>query len=144
MTEINPDRTTGTITIDVCARSNGQYVCQIASSMSDRPNDTMNFYGQTKEHAIAIALEHFASRYRQQAEDSQNIDWDAVELSDSGEPIEKRYHVILHYERIAKDESKFEAMHNTMLGNTVVENAKISIIEIEPDIEIGPLERSRY
>jgi phosphoribosylformylglycinamidine (FGAM) synthase PurS component len=42
----------------------------------------------------------------------------------------------LHYERIAKDESKFEAMHNTMLGNTVVENAKISVIEIEPDIEI--------
>ena len=67
-----------------------------------------------------------------------------MEISDSGEPIEKRYHVILHYERIAKDESKFEAMHNTMLGNTVVENAKISIIEIEPDIEIGPLERSRY
>ena len=67
-----------------------------------------------------------------------------MEISDSGEPIEKRYHVILHYERIAKDESKFEAMHNTMLGNTVVENAKISIIEIDPDIEIGPLERSRY
>ena len=77
-------------------------------------------------------------------EDSQNIDWDAVEISDSGEPIEKRYHVILHYERIAKEESKFEAMHNTMMGNTVVENAKISIIEIDPDIEIGPLERSRY
>ncbi|MBE9096907.1 hypothetical protein IQ252_24100 [Tychonema sp. LEGE 07203] len=67
-----------------------------------------------------------------------------MEISDSGEPIEKRYHVILHYERIAKDESKFEAMHNTMMGNTVVENAKISIIEIAPDIEIGPLERSRY
>ena len=144
MTQINPDRTTGTIAIDVCAQSNGQYLCQISSSLSDRPDDSMNFYGQTKEHAIAIALEHLASRYRQQAEDSQNIDWDAVEISDSGEPIEKRYHVILHYERIAKDESKFEAMHNTMLGNTVVENAKISIIEIDPDIEIGPLERSRY
>ncbi|MCZ0898811.1 hypothetical protein ON021_02680, partial [Microcoleus sp. HI-ES] len=113
MTQINPDRTAGTIAIDVCAQSNGQYLCQISSSLGDRPDDTMNFYGQTKEHAIAIALENLASRYRQQAEDSQNIDWDAVEISDAGEPIEKHYHVILHYERIAKDESKFEAMHNT-------------------------------
>lgn len=104
----------------------------------------MNFYGQTKEHAIAIALENLASRYRQQAEESQNIDSLAVEISDSGEPIEKRYHVILHYERIAKDESKFEAMHNTMLGNTVVENAKISIIEIDPDIEIEARGLSKY
>lgn len=144
MTEINPDRTTGTIAIDVCPQSNGQYLCQISSSLSDRPDDTMNFYGQTKEHAIAIGLEHLAEEYRQKAEESQNIDWDTVEISDSGEPIEKRYHVILHYERIAEDESKFEAMHNTMMGNTVVENAKISIIEIDPDIEIEPLERSGY
>ncbi|MGL5061964.1 MAG: hypothetical protein ACRC62_18490 [Microcoleus sp.] len=144
MTQINPDRTTGTIAIDVFPEANGEYLCQISSSLSDRPDDTMNFYGQTKEHAIAIALENLASRYRQQAEESQNIDWDAVEISDSGEPIEKRYHVILHYERIAKDESKFEAMHNTMMGNTVVENAKISIIEISPDIEIDARGRSRY
>jgi hypothetical protein len=119
MTQINPERTTGTIEIDVFPQSNGQYLCQISSSMSDRPNDTINFYGQTKEHAIAICLEPLAYRYRQKAEESQNIDWDAVEISDSAEPIEKRYHVILHCERIAKDESKFEAMHNTMLGNTL-------------------------
>ncbi|MEG4088644.1 hypothetical protein [Microcoleus sp. Pol12B4] len=144
MTQINPDGTTGTIAIDVFAQSNGQYACQISSSLSDRPDDRMNFYGQTKEYAVAIALERLASRYRQQAEESQNIDWDAVEISDFGDPIEKRYHVILHYERIAKDESKFEAMHNTMLGNTVVENAQISIIEISPGIEIEPLERSGY
>lgn len=140
MTEINPDRTNGTIAIDVCAQSNGQYLCQISSSLSDRPDDTMNFYGQTKEHAIAIALEHLATRYRQQAEESQNnIDWDAVELSDDGEPVDKRYHVILHYERIAKEESKFEAMQNTLLGNTVVERGKLSIIEISPDIPIQGL-----
>jgi hypothetical protein len=140
MTQINPDRTTGTIAIDVCAQSNGQYLCQISSSLSDRPDEPMNFYGQTKEHAIAIALEHLASRYRQQAEESQNhIDWDAVEISDSGEPIEKRYHVILHYERIAKEESKFEAMQNTLIGNTVVEMGKLSIIEISPDIPIQRL-----
>ena len=140
MTQINPDRTAGTIAIDVCAQSNGQYLCQISSSLSDRPDDTMNFYGQTKEHAIAIALEHLAARYRQKAEDSQNhLDWDAVELSDSGEPIEKCYHVILHYERIAKEESKFEAMQNTLLGNTVVERGKLSIIEISPDIPVQRL-----
>jgi phosphoribosylformylglycinamidine (FGAM) synthase PurS component len=144
MTEINSDRTTGTITIDVCARSNGQYVCQIASSMSDRPNDTMNFYGQTKEHAIAIALEHLADEYREKAEESQNIDSLAVEISDSGEPINKYYHVIVHYEEISEAESKFEAVHNTMMGNTIVENARIAAIEIAPDIEIEPLERSGY
>jgi len=139
MTEIKPDRTEGTISIAVFPQENEQYICQISSSLSDRPDEQSNFYGQTKDHAIAIALEHLASRYRQQAEESQNIDWDAVEISDSGEPIEKRYHVILHYERIAKDESKFEAMHNTLLGNTVVEMGKLSIIEISPDIPIQRL-----
>jgi hypothetical protein len=136
MTQINPDRTTGTIAIEVLPQSNGQYLCQMSSSLSDRPDDSTNFYGQTKEHAIAIALEHLADEYRQKAEESQNIDWDAVELSDSGEAINKYYHVIVHYERIAEDESKFEAFQNTIMGNTVVENAKISVIEIAPDIEI--------
>jgi hypothetical protein len=144
MAEINPDRTTGTITIDVCAQSNGQYLCQISSSLSDRPNDTMNFYGQTKEHAIAIALEHLADEYREKAEESQNIDSLAVELSDSGEPINKYYHVIVHYEEISEAESKFEAVHNTIMGNTIVENARLAAIEIAPDIEIEPLERSGY
>ena len=144
MTQINPDRTTGTIAIDVCAQSNGQYLCQISSSLSDRPDDSINFYGQTKEHAIAIALENLASRYRQQAEESQNIDSLAVEISDSGEPINKYYHVIVHYEEISEAESKFEAVHNTMMGNTIVENARIAAIEISPDIEIEPLERSGY
>ena len=142
MTQINPDRITGTIAIDVCAQSNGQYLCQIASSLSDRPDDSTNFYGQTKEHAIAIALENLADEYRQKAEESQNINSLAVETSDSGEPINKYYHVIVHYERIAEDESKFEAFHNTIIGNTVVENAKVSIIEIDRDIEIKPLELS--
>ncbi|MCC3423353.1 MAG: hypothetical protein JGK12_05340 [Microcoleus sp. PH2017_01_SCD_O_A] len=144
MTQINPDRTTGTITIDVCVQSNGQYLCQISSSLSDRPNDTMNFYGQTKEHAIAIALEHLADEYREKAEESQNIDSLAVELSDSGEPINKYYHVIVHYEEISEAESKFEAVHNTIMGNTIVENARLAAIEIDPDIEIEPLERSGY
>jgi phosphoribosylformylglycinamidine (FGAM) synthase PurS component len=144
MTKINSDRTTATIGIDVFAQSNGQYVCQISSSLSDRPDDRMNFYGQTKEHAIAIALEHLADEYREKAEESQNIDSLAVEISDSGEPINKYYHVIVHYEEISEAESKFEAVHNTMMGNTIVENARIAAIEISPDIEIEPLERSGY
>jgi hypothetical protein len=50
--------------------------------------------------------------------------------------------VILHYERIAEEESKFEAIHNTIMGNTVVENAKITVVEIDANLPIEPLERS--
>jgi phosphoribosylformylglycinamidine (FGAM) synthase PurS component len=50
--------------------------------------------------------------------------------------------VILHYETITIAESKFEAMHDTMMGNTVVENALISVIEVSPDLAIEPLQRS--
>ncbi|HBW32959.1 hypothetical protein H6G49_25495 [Nostoc sp. PCC 7120 = FACHB-418] len=84
-----------------------------------------------------------ADEYRKIAEEQQNIAWDTVEQSNTGEPITKHYHVILHYERIAEEESKFEAMHNTIMGNTVVENANITVIEIDPDIPIEPLTRSR-
>jgi phosphoribosylformylglycinamidine (FGAM) synthase PurS component len=142
MTQMNPDQITGTISITVLPQDNGQYVCQISSSLGEPSSDGTHFYGQTKEHAIANALEQLADDYRQLAEDSQDIDSLAVELSESGVPIEKHYHVILHYERIAEAESKFEAIHDTILGNTVVENAKISAIEISPDLQINPLTRS--
>ncbi|MDJ0677874.1 MAG: hypothetical protein QNJ36_21240, partial [Calothrix sp. MO_167.B42] len=59
--------------------------------------------------------------------------------SASGEPIEKRYHVILHYERIIKAESKFEALQDTLLGNTVVENATVTLIEIDVNLPVQPL-----
>ena len=140
MTQMNPDGITGTISITVFPQDNGQYVCDIKSSLIERSHST-RFYGQTKEHAIAIALESLADEYRQKVEEEQNIGWLAVERAESGEPIQKHYHVILHYEEIAEAESKFEARHNTLLGNTVVENAKISVIEISPDIQIEPLER---
>jgi hypothetical protein len=42
--------------------------------------------------------------------------------------------VILHYERLVEDESKFDAAHNTLLGNTVVENAELTIIQVDPDL----------
>ncbi|HAJ63452.1 MAG TPA: hypothetical protein DCP31_32980 [Cyanobacteria bacterium UBA8543] len=142
MTQMNLDQITGTISITVLPQDNGQYVCQISPSLSDRSNNCTRFYGQTKEHAFANALEQLANDYRQIAEESQDIDSLAVELSDSGTPIEKHYHVILHYENIASSESKFEAIHETILGNTVVENALICAIEISPDLQINPLTRS--
>ncbi|MBD2490421.1 hypothetical protein [Aulosira sp. FACHB-615] len=141
MTDVNPD-ITGTITIAVEPQDNGHYICQLSSSLSDSPRESLECYGQSKEHAIAIALEQLADEYRRIAEERQNIAWDTVERSDSGKPITKHYHVILHYERIAEEESKFEAMHNTIMGNTVVENANITVIEIDPDIPIEPLTRS--
>ncbi len=136
MSEVDPDRITGTITIAVLPQDNGQYVCEISPSLSDSPRENLQYYGQTKEHAIAIALEQLADEYRRMAEERQNIDWDTVERSEAGNPIAKHYHVILHYERIAEEESKFEAMLNTIMGNTVVENAKITVIEIDPNMPI--------
>lgn len=135
---------TETITIAVLPQANGQYLCQMSPSLRDRLTHDIRCYGQTKEHAITIALEQLADEYRRMAEEQQNIDWDAVERIDSGEPIEKQYHVMLHYEDIITAESKFEAMHNTIIGNTVVENAKITVIEIANDLPVESLVRSQH
>jgi hypothetical protein len=72
------------------------------------------------------------------------IDWNLVETSESREPVIKHYHVLIHYERTIEAESKFEAMHNTITGNTVIENAKITVIEIAPDLPVETLKRSWY
>ncbi|MDX2241449.1 MAG: hypothetical protein NW224_12260 [Leptolyngbyaceae cyanobacterium bins.302] len=141
MTGINPDSITGTLSIAVSPQANGQYVCQMAPSLSDRSVENIQCYGQTPEHAIAIALEQLADAYRQTAEERQNLDWGAVERSESGEPVEKPYHVMLHYENIITAESKFEAMHNTIIGNTVVENAKITVIQVADGLPVAPLIR---
>lgn len=142
MTDMKPDQMTGTITIAVLPQTNGHYVCQLSPSLSDRLTEDIRCYGQTKEHAIAIALEQLAEAYRRMAEEHQNLDWDVVERSESGEPIEKQYHVMLHYEDTITAESKFEAMHNTIVGNTVVENATITVVEIDPDLQVESLARS--
>lgn len=65
-----------------------------------------------------------------------------MEQSGSGEPIIKHYHVILHFAHTIEAESKFQAMHDTLMGNLVVENAKITVIEISPDLQIPPVMRS--
>jgi hypothetical protein len=142
MTEMNPDQITGTLAITVLPQANGQYVCRLASALSDAPRADIQCYGQSKEHAIAIALEQLAAEYRQMAQAQQSSDWLAVERSASGTPIDKRYHVILHYEDVTEDESMFEARHNTIMGNTVVENAKITVIEIDADLPVEPVGRS--
>ena len=79
MTEVNPNSITGTIAITVLPEGNEQYVCQITPSLKDCPRDSLRCYGQTKEHAITIALEQLASDYRQIAEEQQSQEWDAVE-----------------------------------------------------------------
>ncbi|WP_240518563.1 hypothetical protein [Leptolyngbya sp. BC1307] len=117
----------------------GRHVCELRLTLDDLAQEAIRCEGQTEKHAIAIALEQLASHYRQAAEAQQNLDWDAVEQSAAGEAIAKHYHVILHYERRAEEISKFEALQNTIMGNTVVENADIAIIEIDADAQIEPL-----
>jgi hypothetical protein len=142
MTDSDFDQITGNIAIAVLPQEHGQYICRLSSSVGGLDREDIECYGQTKKHAIAIALEQLADEYRRIAEEEQNIDWDAVERSDTGESINKHYHVILHYERIAEAESKFDAIHDTIMGNTVIENAKITAIKIDPDIPIDPLTKS--
>lgn len=141
MIQTNSEPITGTIAITVQPQNNGQYACHLLPSLSNHSPESIQCYGQTPEHAIAIALEKLADDYRQMAEEQENIDWTLVEHSETGEAIVKHYHVILHYERLAEAESKFEAMHDTIMGNTVVENAKTTVIEIEADLPVKPLVR---
>jgi phosphoribosylformylglycinamidine (FGAM) synthase PurS component len=138
MTDTPTNPTIENIAIAIQPQDNGHMLCEL----NNPAGEPIRAYGQTPEHAIACALEQLAAQYRQLAEAQQNLDWDAVEQSESGEPIEKQYHVMLHYESTITAPSKFEAMHDTMMGNTVVENAKITVIEISPDLPIEPLRRS--
>lgn len=138
MSEIS-NSSTENFAITVYPQNNGQYICEF----SNLSTNTIRCYGQTREHAIANALEKLAADYRQIAEDQQqNIGWDEIKKSETGEVIENSYHVILHYEDIIEVESKFEAMHNTIMGNTVVENATITVIEIDKDLPIELLTKS--
>jgi phosphoribosylformylglycinamidine (FGAM) synthase PurS component len=74
-------------------------------------------------------------------EEQQSVDWEAVERSSNGEILQQRYHITLHYERITEDASKFEAIHNTILGNTVVENATIAVIKVDEGLPLKPIVR---
>jgi hypothetical protein len=122
----------GSIAVAVIRQANGRFICKVTPTLPGGSSKTKAFHGQTANHAIANALEDLARALRAEVEAEQQVDWDAVDRSPSGEVIEKRFHVILHYERLVEDESKFEALHNTILGNTVVENAEVTIIQVDP------------
>ena len=134
MTELNLDSMQGNIAINIVSQATGQYCCELASTLMDSPIVPQPSHGQSADHAIAIALERLAQSYRERAEEQQNLAPLAVERSPSGEVIEKRYHVVVHFEDVLMEESKFEASHSTMLGNTIIENATINIYEISPDL----------
>jgi hypothetical protein len=38
-------------------------------------------------------------------------------------------------------ESKFEVIHNTLIGNTVIENAQVTVISIYPALQVAQAER---
>src|SRR5437016_1030914 len=118
----------GTIAITVVAKASGRYVCEARLSGEIGHATTKSFHGQTANHAMANALENLACVLRNEAEAGQHVSWEAVDRSPAGTAKNKRFHVILHYERLADEESKFDALHNTLLGNVVVENAEITII----------------
>lgn len=130
MAEFNLDTIHGNIAFTILSQSNGLYSCEVASTLADSPIDPQISYGQSADHAISIALEQLAHAYRERAEEQQNLDSLAVERSSSGEVIEKEYHVVVHFEHIITEESKFEAFHNTIVGNTVVENAQVIVVQI--------------
>src|SRR5207302_285143 len=124
----------GNIAVTIIPGAGGCCVCEVTPSLGGRTGPTKRFHGQNPNHAIAVGLEDLARTFRKEAEAEQKVDWEAVDRLPSGKVNEKRFHVILHYERVAEEESKFEAMQNTLLGNTVVENAEITIIQVDPDL----------
>lgn len=139
MSQSTPASHSGTIALTVKLQPDGHSVCEMTTSWEGRIGSTERYHGQSPKHAIAVALDNLARAFRREAEAEQQIDCDAVNRSSAGKVIDKRFHVILHYERVTDDASKFEAMHNTLLGNTVIENAEVSIIQVDPDVPIKPL-----
>jgi hypothetical protein len=137
--DTSPKLISENISINVTLENNGYYLCQLSNPSPDPSQNNINCYGQTQEHAIAIALEQLAEKYREIAEEQQNVDMLTVERSADGEAINKLYHVTLNFECIIDAESKFEAMHNTIMGNTVVENAKITVIEVGEDLPVADI-----
>ncbi len=131
----------GNIAIVVTRHGKDGFACDATPTIDWQTGPVQRYYGQNPKHAIAIALENLASNLRTEAEAEQKIDWEAVDRSPSGKVIEKRFHVILHYERVTDEESKFEAMHNTPMGNTVIENAEITVIHVDPDLSIRPVKK---
>jgi hypothetical protein len=118
--------------LEVYGSENQAFICQINSH--DVPLSSVG-KGQTSEHAIAIALESLAEHYRNLAEQKEPT---------CQETPNHRYHVILHYEQVVTEESKFEALHNILLGNVVVENAKRWVIPIDFSLQLMDNDEDEY
>jgi hypothetical protein len=143
------DETTDTLKIKVLPKGDGQYVCRLSRSpkvpakllASSSHKADISCDGQLPEHAIAIALEQLAAKYRRLAEEIQSIPTLSVEKNAEGKVIEKCFHVTVHFEGIFKGKSKFEVIHNTLMGSTVVESAWVTAIEIDPALHVAQAER---
>jgi hypothetical protein len=135
MTEPETDILTGTIDLKVLPDENGRYHCQLSSSFSNQSSDRQVFDGETQDHAIAVALEHLAAHYRNEAQRKQDEGLNAEDALRTKHLGSKRYHVILHYEQVIEAKSKFDALQNTILGNTVVENATCTLIELSENVQ---------
>jgi 6-phosphofructokinase len=135
MTGIESNILRSTINLKVFPHENGRYCCQLSSSFSNQPSNSEVFYGETQDHAIAVALEHQAAHYRNEAEQKQDEGLSTEDALLAKHAELKQYHVILHYERITGAESKFDALQNTLMGNTVVENATCTLIELSEDAQ---------
>ena len=85
--DTSPKLISENFSINVTLENNGYYLCQLSNPLPDPSKNTINCYGQTQEHAIAIALEQLADKYREIAENQQNIDMLTVERSPDGEAI---------------------------------------------------------
>ena len=131
----------GNIAVTIIPQANGRCVCEVAPSLGGQTGPSARYHGQNPKHAIAIALENLARKFRMESEAEQKVDWLAVDCCPLGDAIEKRFHVILHYERLIEEESKINAHLHTCLGNTVINFAEMSIIQVDPDLEIEPLSK---
>lgn len=128
------DEWDGLISYRVTPRTDGVgYTCALTASRDSPPQ---RFSGQTAKHALAVAIEHLASTLRREAEDEQGIRWDRLFMSESSSKESSTYHISVHYERIAEEASKFDAAHNTLMGNMIAENAAIDVIQIDPKLTI--------
>lgn len=145
MNQFANERTSSNIAITVTPQQNGHYICEAVPSIMSQTDSFVSAYGQHPKHAIANALERIALQLRLDVEADQNIDADEVERTDDGEIIEKTFHIVVHYETVYADQSKFDAMVETQMGNTMVERGDFSMIQIDPELPIEPLTGSyRY
>ncbi len=75
----------GNIALTVALQEDGLYTCEASLSLEGQIGLTLKFPGQSPKHAIAIALENLAQMLRREAEAEQNLDWEAVDRTPSGE-----------------------------------------------------------